>query len=153
MVWQQSDLIIYPLETWWPWSPVLLSWSPAGQSRWKWCWTFPGSCWVVAGTCQTSQKCTSHWSQTVSLRESVPASPWFYGNIAGTPGGCSLTKLVTFIFISQSYKGGNNASLLNITYIMAVANGNTVYSCILWNNSCIWISTKHLMMTHCNTSV
>lgn len=100
--------------------------------------------------CQISQKCTSHWSQTVSLRESVPASPWFYGNTAGTPGGSSLAKLVTLIFIHLSHQGGNDVSLLNISYITALSLTSTVSLC-LWDNLCVWLSSKHLMTTHCNT--
>lgn len=85
-IWQQSDITVYSLETWWPSSPALLSSSPLERSRWKWWRTFRGSCSVFAGMCQTFQRCTSRWSQTVFLKESAPASPWFCGNIAGIPG-------------------------------------------------------------------
>lgn len=105
----------YLLETLWPWFLGPLFSSLAGQSRWRRCQTFAGSCWVVAGTCQTFQKCTSRWSQNASLRESVPASLWFCENTAGTPEGCifsqhihkSIYKIsITFFFFyfSQTSK-------------------------------------------------
>lgn len=112
---KQFDPAVYLPETWWPQFQVLRSWSPAERSRWTWCPTFPGSWWGVAGMHQTSQRCTSRWSRTVSPRASVPTSPWFYGNTAGTPCKKHLyTKPASVSWVQQ--RSTNLTTLMDISF-------------------------------------